>query len=164
MSDEGTYYHTDPKKQKINNLVAFYITRIFSFSFFSFVLISIYQILRNLMTLEMSFGKVTAFETVSIVVGEIFPKDCRKPKVAFESRNGEFLEFWGDKNCLTGYHDGDKVLVFYDFGSYQDVQVMSISADLVFPLIALGLGLFFWKYGNWAKNYVPPTMRKDDQA
>ena len=84
MSDEGTYYHTDTKKQKINNLVAFYITRPFSFGFFSFVLISIYQILRNLMTLEMSFGKVTAFEAVSIVVGETFPKDCRKSKVAFE--------------------------------------------------------------------------------
>jgi hypothetical protein len=55
------------------------------------------------------------------------------------------------------------VLVFYDFGDYQDVQVMSILADLIFPLVALVLGFLFWKYGNWAKNYVPPTMRKENQ-
>jgi|TARA_B100001093_G_scaffold431526_1_gene427608 hypothetical protein len=55
------------------------------------------------------------------------------------------------------------VLVFYDFGDYQDAQVMGILADLIFPLVALVLGFLFWKYGNWAKNYVPPTMRKENQ-
>ena len=164
MSDEGTYYHSDPKNQKINNLATFYITRLFSFGLLSFVLISIYQIFGNLIISERSIGLVVDFKTDFMMVGGFPIKECQEPKVAFESRNGESLEFWGDKNCLTGYHDGDKVLVFYDFGSYQDVQVMSISADLVLPLIALGLGLFFWKYGDWAKNYVPPTMRKDDQA
>jgi hypothetical protein len=52
------------------------------------------------------------------------------------------------------------VLVFYDFGDYQDVQVMSILADLIFLLVALVLGFLFWKYGNWAKKLRSPDNEK----
>ena len=111
----------------------------------------------------MSIGTVIDFRSDFMEAEGILIKECQEPRVAFKLRNGALFKFQGDRNCLTGYHEGDVVLVFYDFGDYQDAQVMGILADLIFPLVALVLGFLFWKYGNWAKNYVPPTMRKENQ-
>ena len=93
MSDEGTYYHTDPKKQKINNLVTFYITRLFSFGLLSFVLISIYQIFSNLIILNISIGTVVDFRSDFMEAEGILIKECQEPRVAFKLRNGALFKF-----------------------------------------------------------------------
>ena len=93
MLDEDTHYHTDPKKQKINNLAAFCITRLFSFGFFIFLLISIYQIFSNLIILDISIETVVDFGSDFMEAGEILIKECQEPRVAFKLRDGALFKF-----------------------------------------------------------------------
>lgn len=154
-------YHKDPKKQRINNVVAFWMTRICAPLILLVGLAMAGQRLTVLTSYESATGTIVGAAYDDSGYSHIDAVRVSS-KVRFTDATGENHAFDSDFSTTKSDEIGRTVTVRYDPARPGDAVIVDFWDFWFKPVFIVACAVLLWLFGSRARTFVPPGMDPKD--